>query len=53
VGDFKMAFCKKIHRVEDPELAEALAVRCAVVFAKEHNLRNIIVAPDCQNIINK
>jgi hypothetical protein len=53
VGDFKMAFCKKIHRVEDPDLAEALAVRCAVVFAKEHNLRNIIVALDCQNIIKK
>ena len=31
LGDFKMAFCKKMHRVEDPELAEILAIRCGFV----------------------
>ena len=51
LGDFKMAFCKKMHRVEDPELAEILAIRCGVLFAKERNLQHIIVASDCQNII--
>jgi len=53
VGDFKMAFCKVIHTVDDPELAEALAVRCGVLFAKEHNLQQVIVVSDCQNIIKK
>jgi hypothetical protein len=48
-----MAFCKMIHTVDDPELAEALAVRCAVLFAQEHNLQQVIVASDCQNIIKK
>ena len=51
LGDFKMAFCKKMHRVEDPELAKILAIRCGVLFAKEQNLQHIIVASDCQNII--
>ena len=53
LGDFKMSFCKKMHRVEDPELAEILAIRCGVLFAKERNLYHIIVASDCQNIIKK
>jgi len=48
-----MAFCKMIHTVDDPELAEVLAVRCAVLFAQEHNLQQVIVASDCQNIIKK
>ena len=51
--DFKMTFCKKMHRVEDPELAEILAIRCGVLFAKERNLQHIVVASDCQNIIKK
>jgi hypothetical protein len=53
LGDFKMAFCKKMQRVEDPELAEGLAVRCGVLFAKEQNLQHFIVASNCQNIIKK
>ena len=53
LGDFKMAFCKKMHRVEDPGLAEILAIRCCVLFAKERNLQHIIVASDYQNIIKK
>lgn len=53
VWDFKLAFCKMIHTVDDPELAEALAVQCGVLFAQEHNLQQVIVASDCQNIIKK
>jgi len=52
-GISKWLFCKMIHTVDDPELAEVLAVRCAVLFAQEHNLQQVIVASDCQNIIKK
>ncbi|XP_039829099.1 uncharacterized protein LOC120690499 isoform X1 [Panicum virgatum] len=52
-GDFKMAFCKVMDRIKDPEMAEAMAVRCAVIFAKEKNLQHIVVASDCHNIIKK
>ena len=52
-GAFKMAFCKLLHTIYDPEMAEAMAIRCAIVSTKEKDLQNIIVASDCQNIIKK
>ena len=37
----------------DPELAEAIAVRYAVVYAKDMNLQHVIVASDCLNLVRK
>lgn len=52
-GAFSAACCQLAHRIEDPELAEAIAVKRAVSFAMEHNLRQIIVASDCQSFTKK
>jgi len=45
--------CQLVHRIEDPALAEAIAVKRAVSFAMEHNLRQIIVTSDCQSFTRK
>ena len=52
-GSFVAACCHKIDRITDVEMAEALAVRYAVYFAKEHNLHQVLVASDCLNLIKK
>jgi len=52
-GSFVAACCHKIDRITDAEMAEALVVRYAVYFAKEHNLRQVLVASDCLNLIKK
>uniref|UniRef100_A0A0A9G2Q1 RNase H type-1 domain-containing protein n=1 Tax=Arundo donax TaxID=35708 RepID=A0A0A9G2Q1_ARUDO len=45
IGGFKAASCN--------DLAEAMAARCGVAFAKEQNFHQVIVASDCLNIIKK
>ncbi|CAN6249391.1 unnamed protein product [Urochloa humidicola] len=52
-GNFISASCQKIHIRADPELAEAFAVRYAVICAKDLNLHHIIVASDCLNVVRK
>ncbi|OEL33411.1 hypothetical protein BAE44_0005566 [Dichanthelium oligosanthes] len=52
-GKFISASCKKMHLQVDPELAEAITVRYAVVYAKGLNLQHVIVASDCLNIVSK
>ena len=50
-GKFISASCQKMDIAADPELAEALAVRHAVVYAKDMNLQHVIVASDCLNVV--
>jgi ribonuclease HI len=52
-GKFISASCQKMDIAADPELAEALAVRHAVVYAKDMNLQHVIVASDCLNVVRK
>jgi ribonuclease HI len=52
-GRLVSSFCQKMHIQADPELAEALAVRFAIVRAKDLKLQRVIVASDCLNVVNK
>jgi len=52
-GKFISASCQKMYIAADPELAEAIAVRYAVVYAKDMNLQRVIVASDCLNLVRK
>ena len=42
-----------IQRFDDPELAEAIAIRRAVSFSLEQNLQQVVVASDCLSVIKK
>ncbi|RLN12005.1 hypothetical protein C2845_PM09G10000 [Panicum miliaceum] len=52
-GKFISGSCQKMYIAADPELAEAIAVRYAVVYAKDMNLQHVIVASNCLNIVRK
>ncbi|PVH33143.1 hypothetical protein PAHAL_9G577400, partial [Panicum hallii] len=52
-GDFIAAGCQLVKRFDDPELAEAIAIRRAVSFSLENNFQKVVVASDCQNVIKK
>jgi hypothetical protein len=52
-GEFIFASCQKRHVFADPELAEAIAVRLAVVYAKNLNFQHAIIASDCLSVVNK
>ena len=54
-GDFIAAGCQcqLIQRFDDPELAEAVAIRRAVSFPSEHNLQQVVMASDCFSVIKK
>ena len=52
-GDFIAASCQLVKRFDDPELAEAIAIRRAVSFSLENNFQQVVVASDCQNVIKK
>ena len=52
-GDFIAACCQLIQRFDDPELAEAIAIRRAVSFSSEYNLQQVVVASDCLGVIKK
>ncbi|KAK1646654.1 hypothetical protein QYE76_064459 [Lolium multiflorum] len=52
-GDCMLARCDKISNVTSPEMAEALAVRGALSFAKEEGLDNFICASDCLSVVQR
>jgi ribonuclease HI len=52
-GECMLARCDKIPNVTSPELAEALAVRGALSFAKEEGLDNFICASDCLSVVQR
>jgi hypothetical protein len=50
-GTFLAATSQVIDRVSEPELAEALAVRCTLKFIFEQNWKKVIIASDCLNLV--
>ena len=53
MGSLYLLLAKRWDIAADPELAEALAVRHAVVYAEDMNLQHVIVASDCLNVVRK
>ena len=52
-GDFLAACRQGIDRITNPELAEAIAFRQAILFASELSYNRAIVATDCLSLIRK
>ena len=52
-GDFLAACRQGIDRIINPELAEAIAFRRAILFASELSYNRAIVATDCLSLIRK
>lgn len=44
---------RSFHRVPEPELAEATAMRYALSFAAEAGFQKVIVASDCSSLVSK
>jgi hypothetical protein len=44
---------EKLANVIVPELAEAMAVRVALIFAQEEGLNNFIIATDCLSVVQR
>lgn len=43
---------RRVEFIQDPEIAEALAAREAILLARELRLQHICIEGDCGNIIN-
>ena len=52
-GDFLAACRQGIDRIINPELAEAIAFRRAILFASQLSYNRAIVATDCLSLIKK
>jgi hypothetical protein len=52
-GEFIFASCQKKHVFADPKLAEAIAVRLAVVYAKNLNFQHAIIASDYLSVVSR
>ena len=50
-GQVIAALCQNLGQVQSVDMAEALAARRAVIFARELSLFNIIVEGDCLHVI--
>jgi ribonuclease HI len=53
LGLVQAARRRYVEQVVNPELAEAIAMRCALEFAEEAGFQRIIVASDCAALISK
>jgi ribonuclease HI len=53
LGQVLAASRRFVDHVNNPELAEAIAMRHALIFAEEMGFQKIIVASDCANLISK
>lgn len=53
IGEFLAACSQPFPFVTDPEIAEAMAMRKAVQFAKERGYLRIITALDCLSLVQK
>ncbi|XBI52307.1 hypothetical protein VPH35_034694 [Triticum aestivum] len=42
-----------VDQVVNPQLAEAIAMRCALEFAEEAGFQRIVVATDCATLVSK
>jgi hypothetical protein len=52
-GRFLAATSQGNERITEPELAEALAVRCALKFIFDQSWKKVIIALDCLNLVRK
>lgn len=52
-GNFLTACSQLLDKVSAPEIAEALAVKCAVSLAQEEGLDKIILLSDCLSVIQR
>lgn len=52
-GRFLAATSQGIERITEPELAEALAVHCALKFIFDQHWKKVIIASDCLNLVRK
>jgi hypothetical protein len=50
-GDCVAACCNSFPHVIIPELAEAMAVRLALSFARGEGMDNLIIASDCLSVV--
>ncbi|KAK1666010.1 hypothetical protein QYE76_054169 [Lolium multiflorum] len=53
VGSFLAACGERYDEVVVPEIAEAIAVRRALLFAQEEEFSKIIIASDCLSVIQR
>jgi ribonuclease HI len=51
IGDCLAACSELLHTVTTPELAEALALRCALALAREEGYDQVMVASDCLSVV--
>jgi ribonuclease HI len=47
------AYSERAEEVVAPEVAEALAIRRAIIFAKDEGFSKIIVSSDCLSVLNR
>jgi ribonuclease HI len=52
-GLLKLACSEGIPGIVSPEIAEATAIRRALVVAKDHGFRNIVLVSDCLSMIQR
>lgn len=53
LGRLQAARRRYADQVVTPELAEAIAMRCALEFAEDGGFQRIVVASDCDALVNK
>jgi ribonuclease HI len=52
-GDFLVACREHLNQITEPEYAEALALRRAVVLAKEEGFDRVVFASDCLSLVQR
>jgi hypothetical protein len=52
-GNCLAACNEKHHEVATPEIAEAVAMRRAIVFAKDEGFTDVILASNCQSLVSR
>lgn len=52
-GQITVALSEKLRgpRIQKPEVVEAIAARRAIIFAREHGLRQVVLEGDCQMLM--
>jgi ribonuclease HI len=53
LGRLQAARRRYVDQVVTPELAEAIAMRCALEFTEDGGFQRIVVASDCDALVNK
>jgi ribonuclease HI len=53
IGNCLVACNQLLDEVTTPEIAEALAVRCALTLARDEGLDKIILASDCLSVVQR